>query len=178
MNTEKIFENCPELQLYTKMPFAEGKEILTSIDLISTNIQSQIDELDNKYNPKIDITLQYFNIGDLVYYINPYGIIVPAIIDAISNFRHTDTRGGLVYYWIILENCKLSLYNKIIYWLVTTIPWLPLKHKIPDCFPGHAVSPGDDIFRTKDDAIQAQLLFSTKYNLIDYKNMLIRTNKI
>jgi hypothetical protein len=49
---------------------------------------------------------------------------------------------------------------------------------MPDCFPGHAVSPGDDIFRTKDDAIQAQLLFSTKYNLIDYKNMLIRTNKV
>jgi hypothetical protein len=143
-------------------------ELNDNINKVLDDIITRCRVLDDNYDPKE----QQFNVGDSVYYVNCYGKIIPAVIDQVENFGRTSGPGGLIYYWIIPEGCKVSLYNRLKFQFCSHIQWLPFKHKIPECFPGHAVLPGDDIFRSEEDANKSLLLYNLKYSLQDYTKML------
>jgi hypothetical protein len=143
-------------------------KLLISIKLLLSEINTECEKLEKLYDP----TIQHFNIGDLVYYVNPHGIIIPSVIDEIQNFQDTTGPGGFIYYWIIPEGCKISIFNKIKFWLSTNLPWLRITYNVPKWCPGHALLAGDDIFKTEDEAVKSLLLSNLKYNLTDYKNLL------
>jgi hypothetical protein len=143
-------------------------ELNDNVNKVLDDIISRCRILDDKYDPKE----QHFNVGDSVYYVDCHGRIISAVIDEVEDFSRTTGPGGLIYYWIIPEGCRLTLFSKFKFYLCTHIQWLHLKHKIPECFPGHAVLPGDDIFKTEQDAIESLLLYNLKYSLREYTKML------
>jgi len=148
-------------------------ELLTHINILISKVTARCEKLEKSYDP----TVQHFNIGEMVYYVDPHGIITPSVIDEIQNFQDTTGPGGFIYYWIIPEGCKVSIFNKIKFWLCVNLPWLRVTHKVPECFPGHALLAGDDIFKTEDEAIESLLLSHLKYNLIDYKELLTKNTE-
>jgi hypothetical protein len=143
-------------------------DLINHITFTLDNVMKECRQLDDKYMP----TVRHFDVGEKVYYINCHGHIVSAIIDEIQDFSSTTGPGGFVYYWIVPEGCKLTLFHKIKFWLSFHIKFIHLKYEVPDCFPGHGVLPGDDIFKTEQDAQKSLLLHNLKFNLIDYLTLL------
>lgn len=132
-----------------------------TIRVLEQQINNQIAEIENKYN----ITQQEFEIGDLVYYLNSHGEIVPAIIDEIYL---NNTSGSFVFYWIHESGSKIGWWNKFTFFLLINIPFLQFRYKVPTGYPDYGVLAGDDIFRTKEEAEDILLLYNLLNILADY----------
>lgn len=131
-------------------------------------IKDTIDVLEDCY----PIITQHFNVGDTVFYIDNYGDIVAAQVTEIDDFSDNGTiPGGCIYYWIQLENCHITIWNKIHSWLSRHTPisiltkFPSLRYYVPPCFPGHAVTAGVDIFKTRDEAELKNMLNHAYYYL-------------
>ena len=132
-----------------------------------------LEERRSKIRNTYDITKQHFLIQDTVYYIDNHGYILKARVTEIADFSHGGTIPcGCIYYWIEPDGCRLSWINKVHFWITWILPYCVLYHvpkrwryKIPPCFPGHAVTAGEDIFRSEEEAMQALLLNNAWYDL-------------
>jgi len=140
-----------------------NKDQLLQVSQVLDYFKIESEKIYNSYNPHI----KHFNVNDTVYYIPNYGNVMTAKIESIDDFTKNGTEpSGMIYYWIIPENCKLSIFKKINFWLFLKFP--KIKYKIPNCFPGHSVVAGDDIFKTKEEAeLYLQINFCY-HSLSDY----------
>jgi hypothetical protein len=129
---------------------------MKTLDNMYNLSKSIIKNIQDSYN---NLVVEFL-IGDEVYYIHNDGNIVKAIIDKIENPR---TSGDLVYYWIIPENAKIRIYDKLKFWLCTN---LGINYSPPKNFPGHSVLSGDDFFRTKEEA-ELMLILSDINSIIE-----------
>ncbi len=136
--------------------------ITESINTLKSQVEQQILEIENTY----DITKPEFEVGDVVYYNNPHGKVVPAIIDEV--YKST-VKNSFVYYWTHEQGYEIGWWNKFTFFLLYNIPFLHFRYKVPKGYPGHGVLAGDDIFRTKEEAEDILLLYNLLDSLYDYK---------
>lgn len=139
---------------------------LETIKEIVNILEQQIAEIENKYEK----TKQEFEVGDVVYYNNPHGKVVPAIVDEIYKVPKEKVEGSFVFYWIHEQGYKINWWNKFTFFLLFNIPFLHFRYRIPKGYPGHGVLAGDDIFRTKQEAEDISLLYNMVYDITEYKN--------
>ena len=134
---------------------------MQNITELEHQIYQQITEIENKY----DSTKNEFEVGDIVYYLNPHGKVVPAIIDEV--YKST-VNNSFIFYWIHEQGYKINCWNKFTFFLSYNMPFLHFRYKIPKGYPGHGVLAGDDIFRTKEEAEDILLLYNLLNILADY----------
>jgi hypothetical protein len=138
------------------------KEFEEMLDLVN----SELDEISNKYNPgKIE-----FEIEERVWYISYSSEIVESTVVDIDDWSKGGTvYGGLVYYWIIPDNAKTTWIDTVKY------RYSHLFGKVympPKEFPGHAISAGEEIFRTKKEAERALHLYFIRNSIDEYLDYL------
>lgn len=140
-------------------------ELANATTKILDHLKIQTEMFEEKYSQ----TVQHFEIGETVYYINNHGFIVPAVIEAIHG---PFGDGGCIFYDIRPEGAKITKLDKIKFWIYLHHNWFNLKHEVPKGYPGHSVSAGDDIFKTEEDANYMMTIYNSMYHLSDYLSIL------
>lgn len=129
--------------------------------------------------PYYDLTKKHFKVGDKAYTYptldNPFEPLEVKIVD-IEDFRKDYGESGAVYYWItyncltklerIWEYTKLYFWNYVLSYLGIRQPKVSWK-----LGPGHAVSAGDEIFKTKYEALVSLNLWNAIFNIEEIKEL-------
>lgn len=147
-----------------------NSELILQISDLLSQLKNRAQLIEKTYK----LTEVEFSKGDIVYYVNPQGDIVPAIIDDI---RQGNQSGDFVFYSIHEEGAKISWWNKFKFFLLIKIPWLHFRYDVPQGYPGHGVLAGDDIFRTEQEAEIILMLYNSIYNLVDYQTFLMHEER-
>lgn len=137
-------------------------ELMNNISKTIDHLKIKAEELEEKYPQNV----QHFEVDETVYYIDKFGNITTAVIEEVQNTAPLD--GGFYLYWVRPKGSKITIWNKIRFWLVLNCTWFDLKHTVPQGYPGHAVNAGDDIFKTEEDANYMMVVYNSMYNLSDY----------
>lgn len=136
------------------------------------DIKKDIKELKDKYVEKYDPREYYFKVGDTAWTLYGYRPVKVEIVGVEDFKEHTGSPDAYVFYWIHMTNIsksKLRWENfKFKFW------WYFLQYlninqpKIaPELGPGHAVLPGDEIFKTAEEAIVDGYLQNLIFELDD-----------
>lgn len=123
----------------------------------------EFEDLINKYQNKhinYDQTKKHFEIGEDAWFITGRAEVWPCTIIAIEG---GESNSDLVQYNVKPIGDDLNIFDDIKFLICSTFR---LRYHPRYPWPGHAISAGDDLFKTKEEAIASVILNSLSFDLL------------